>query len=106
LTDASLPSLSSTGRRHAVREREYRRLRILAMAPAGWSYAAIGSEEAISGERAPQIDAQTFEAGESETALRLRTPSGAGSATATRRRGEADSPTAEAALDAPQVVDS
>ena len=39
MTDASLPP-SSTGRRRAAREREYRRLRILAMAPAGWSYAA------------------------------------------------------------------
>jgi hypothetical protein len=54
MTDASLPP-SSTGRRRAAREREYRRLRILAMAPAGSSYAAIGSEAAISGERAPQI---------------------------------------------------
>ena len=44
-------SPSSTGRRRAARGREYRQLRILAMAPAGWSYAAIGREAAIARER-------------------------------------------------------
>ena len=39
------------------------------MVPAGWSYAAIGREEAISRERMRQIVAQAFEAGESETKL-------------------------------------
>ena len=86
MTDASLPSPSSTGRRRAAREREYRRLRILAMAPAGWSYAAIGREEAISRERAPQTVAQAFKAGESETTPWPRTSSGAGSSTARPRR--------------------
>ena len=83
MTDASLPP-SSTGRRRAAREREYRRLRILAMAPAGSSYAAIGSEEAISRERAPQAVVQAFKAGEGETTPWPRPSSGAGSATATR----------------------
>jgi hypothetical protein len=86
MTDASLPSPSSTGRRRAAREREYRRLRILAMAPAGWSYAAIGREAAISRERAPQTVAKAFEASESETTPWPRPPGGAGSVTATRRR--------------------
>ena len=86
ITDASRPSPSSTGRRRAAREREYRRVRILAMAPAGLSYAAIGREEAISRERAPQTVAQAFMAGESETTPWPRTSSGAGRATATRRR--------------------
>jgi hypothetical protein len=75
-------SPSSTGRRRAARGREYRQLRILAMAPAGWSYAAIGREAAISRERAPQ----TFEAGEGETTPGPRPSSGAGSATARPRR--------------------
>jgi hypothetical protein len=44
-------------------------VRILAMVQAGWSYAAIGREEAISRERVRQIVAQAFEAGESETKL-------------------------------------
>ena len=50
-------------------DREFRRIRILAMVQAGWSYAAIGREEGISRERVRQIVAQAFEAGESETKL-------------------------------------
>jgi hypothetical protein len=69
VTRAPLPSPSATARRLAARDREFRRLRILAMAPAGWSYAAIGREEAISRERVRQIVAQAFEAGENETKL-------------------------------------
>ena len=69
MTHAPLPSPSSTARRLAARDREFRRLRILAMVQAGWSYAAIGREEAISRERVRQIVAQAFEAGESETKL-------------------------------------
>ena len=69
MTEASLPSPSATTRRRAAREREFRRIRILAMVQAGWSYAAIGREEAISRERVRQIVAQAFEAGESETKL-------------------------------------
>jgi hypothetical protein len=69
VTQASLPSPSFPGRRRAAREREFRRIGILATAPAGWSYAAIGREEAISRERAPQIVASAFEAGDSETKL-------------------------------------
>jgi len=102
MTVASLPSPSSTGRRSAAREREYRRLRILAMAPAGRSAAAIGREAATARERAPQTVVQAFEAGEGATAPGPRPSSGAGSATATpRRTGIAD-----ASLDAPQAVDS
>jgi hypothetical protein len=69
MTEASLPTPSATTRRRAAREREFRRIRILAMVQAGWSYAAIGREEAISRERVRQIVAQAFEAGESETKL-------------------------------------
>jgi len=69
MTEASLPSPSAAPRRRATREREFRRLRILAMVQAGWSYAAIGREEAISRERVRQIVAQAFEAGETETKL-------------------------------------
>ncbi len=69
MTQASLPSPPPDARRRATREREFRRIRILAMVQAGWSYAAIGREEAISRERVRQIVAQAFEAGESETKL-------------------------------------
>jgi hypothetical protein len=70
MTQAPLPSPSTTCRRRATREREFRRIRILAMAPAGWSYAAIGREEAISRERVRQIVAKALvEAGETETKL-------------------------------------
>ncbi len=90
MNEASLPSPSSTDRRRAARDREFRRIRILAMAPAGWSYAAIGREEAISRERVRQIVAQAVETGESgcwpSSTLWPRPSSGAGSATATRRR--------------------
>jgi len=51
-------------------------LRILAMAPAGWSYAAIGREEAISRQRAPQTVAQTFDAAESDATPWPRISSG------------------------------
>ncbi len=69
MTAAPLPSPPTTDRRRAARDREFRRIRILATAPAGWSYAAIGREEAISRERAPQIVASAFAAGEGETKL-------------------------------------
>jgi hypothetical protein len=106
MTDASLRTRLRRPPAGAARERECRRLRILAMAPAGWSYAALGREEAISREPAPQTVAQTFEAGESETMPWPRPSSGAGSATATPRRTGSGPPIAEAALDAPQAVDS
>jgi hypothetical protein len=64
MAHASLPSPPTP-----ARDREFRRLHILAMAPAGWSYAAIRRAESVSRERAPQI-------------------------------------VADAALDAPQAVDS
>ena len=67
--NAALQSPSSSAAGASARDREFRRLRIPAMAPAGWSDAAIGREEAIWRERAPQIVAQAFEAGESETKL-------------------------------------
>ena len=69
MSHAPFPSPSSTDRRRAARDREFRRIRILAMVQAGWSYAAIGREEAISRERVRQIVAHAFEAGESETKL-------------------------------------
>ena len=69
MTQAPLPCPSATARRRAARDREFRRIRILAMAPAGWSYAAIGREEAISRERVRQIVASAFAAGDSETKL-------------------------------------
>ena len=69
MTEASLSSPSPAGRRRAAREREFRRIRILAMVQVGWSYAAIGREEAISRERVRQIVGKAFAAGESETKL-------------------------------------
>jgi hypothetical protein len=69
VTHAPLPTPSATARRLAARDREFRRIRILAMLQAGWSYAAIGREEAISRERVRQIVAQALEAGDSETKL-------------------------------------
>ncbi len=67
MTDTSVPSPSSTGRRRAAQDREFRRIRILAMASAGWSYAAIGRQEAISRQRVRQIVARAIEAAENET---------------------------------------
>jgi len=69
MTQAPRPFLSATGRRRTARDREFRRLRILAMAQAGWSYAAIGREAAISRERVRQIVANAFKAGERATKL-------------------------------------
>jgi hypothetical protein len=69
MTHAPLPSPPTTGRRRATREREFRRLRILAMAATGWSYAAIGREEAVSRERVRQFVALALEAGEREGKL-------------------------------------
>ena len=69
MTHTPLSTPSSSGRRRAARDREFRRLRILAMVQAGWSYAAIGREEAISRERVRQIVAQALEAGDNETKL-------------------------------------
>ena len=68
MTETSLASPPSADRRPA-KDREYRRLRILAMVQAGWSYAAIGREEAISRERVRQIVAQALEAGAGESKL-------------------------------------
>ena len=67
--NAALQSPSSSVAGASARDRDLRRIRILALVQAGWSYAAIGREEAIWRERAPQIVAQAFEAGESETKL-------------------------------------
>jgi hypothetical protein len=69
VTPTPLPSPPAATRRHAARDREFRRLRILAMVQGGWSYAAIGREEAISRERVRQIVAQAMETGASETKL-------------------------------------
>ncbi len=67
--NAPVPSPSSPGARPAARDRELRRVRILALVQAGWSYAAIAREEALSRERVRQIVAQALEAGEGETKL-------------------------------------
>ena len=67
--NAPVPSPSSPGARPAARDRELRRVRILALVQAGWSYAAIGREEGLSRERVRQIVAQALEAGEGETKL-------------------------------------
>ena len=50
MTRTHLPP-PTTARRRAARDREFWRVRIPAMVQAGWSYAAIGREEAISRER-------------------------------------------------------
>ena len=68
MTETSLASPPPADRRPA-KDREYRRLRILAMVQAGWSYAAIGKEEGISRERVRQIVAQALEAGAGESKL-------------------------------------
>ena len=93
MTEAPLPSPSATTRRRATREREFRRISILTMVQSGWSYAAIGREEAISRERVRQIVAKAFAAGESETKL---VPRGRRSPGSSRRCGlpRAASPTA------------
>ena len=46
MTQTPLQSFSAP-RRRATREREFRRIRSLAKVQAGWSYAALGSGEAI-----------------------------------------------------------
>jgi predicted transcriptional regulator len=55
--------------RVTARERELRRVRILARVQAGWSYEAIGREEGISRERVRQIVAESLKSGERETKL-------------------------------------
>jgi hypothetical protein len=67
--NAPIPSPSSPSARPSVRDRDHRRVRILALVQAGWSYAAIAREEALSRERVRQIVAQALEAGEGETKL-------------------------------------
>ncbi len=67
--NAAIPSPSSPSARPSARDREHRRVRILALVQAGWSYAAIAREEALSRERVRQIVAQALEAGEGETKL-------------------------------------
>ena len=66
--DAAIPP-SSPRARPAARDRELRRVRILALVQAGWSYAAIAREEGLSRERVRQIVALALEAGEAETKL-------------------------------------
>ena len=66
--DAAIPP-SFPRARPAARDRELRRVRILALVQAGWSYAAIAREEGLSRERVRQIVAQALEAGEAETKL-------------------------------------
>ena len=51
MTDAPLRSPSSPARRRAARVRKFGHIRILAMAPAGWFYAAIGRDDASALER-------------------------------------------------------
>ncbi len=67
--NAHIPSPSSPSARPGAWDREHRRVRILALVQAGWSYAAIAREEALSRERVRQIVAQALEAGEGETKL-------------------------------------
>ncbi|THD47641.1 MAG: hypothetical protein E7774_04370 [Bradyrhizobium sp.] len=54
---------------HPARDRDLRRLRILAQVQAGESYASIGRAEGLSRERVRQIVAQALSAGESETRI-------------------------------------
>ena len=67
--NAPLPSPTPSGARRTARDRDLRQVRILALLQAGWSYAAIAREEALSRERVRQIVAQAVEAGEGETKL-------------------------------------
>jgi hypothetical protein len=93
MTEASRPSTAA--RRRAARDREFRRIPIVAMVQAGWAYAAIEREAAISRERVRQIVAQALDAGETETRpVRARAPVAE------------DSTIAAAALDAPQAVEA
>ncbi len=66
-----VPVLSSpsSGAPAAARDRETRRVRILALVQAGWSYAAIGREEGLSRERLRQIVAEALGAGEGDSKL-------------------------------------
>jgi hypothetical protein len=61
----NVPVLSSrsSGAPARARDRETRRVRILALVQAGWSYADIGREERLSRERVRQIVAQALNDG-------------------------------------------
>jgi hypothetical protein len=67
--NAAFQSPSSSVAGASPRDRDLRRVRILALVQAGWSYAAIAREEALSRERVRQIVAQALAAGEGETKL-------------------------------------
>jgi hypothetical protein len=63
------PPLSAPVPRRTAREREQRRIRILAMVRAGFSYEAIARDENLSRERVRQIVAQSLEEPEGATRL-------------------------------------
>jgi hypothetical protein len=97
MTHAPLPSPSSTARRLAARDREFRRLRILSLASAGRRYAAIGRQGAIARARLLAKLNALAEPIKRRRALYGDAP-----------QGEAGQPTAETALDAadgPDFVD-
>jgi hypothetical protein len=67
----NVPVLSSPspGAPATARDRETRRVRILALVQAGWSYAEIGRQERLSRERVRQIVAQALGEGEGDSKL-------------------------------------
>ncbi|MFZ1964921.1 MAG: helix-turn-helix domain-containing protein [Roseiarcus sp.] len=67
----NVPVLStpSPGARATARDRETRRVRILALVQAGWPYAEIGRQEGLSRERVRQIVAQALGEGEGDSKL-------------------------------------
>jgi hypothetical protein len=62
-------SSSSSGARATARDRDMRRVGILALVQAGWSYAQIGREERLSRERVRQIVVQALGEGEGDSKL-------------------------------------
>jgi hypothetical protein len=67
----NVPVVSSptSGARGAAGDRETRRVRILALFQAGWSYAGIGRVEGLSRERVRQIVAQALNEGAGDSKL-------------------------------------
>ena len=86
-----------------AQEREFRRSRILAMVQASWSYAAIDDADAAAGAGAKLLAKLNAVA---ETIKRRRELHGDAAPNEADSPDEAESTIAEAALDAPQTIDT